>query len=291
MFGFWGEHDIMGQLERLNGTHGYSGSFHRGAAAIWVLALTVGCTQNVETGLDFGPGDPTPTAGDDAATAAGDSEGGGTQSTGPDTPGGDEDPTAEGTDGDDGPASCGNGVREGNESCDGMDFGEDSCQGFGFDDGPLSCSPQCTVLTEACFSCGDGERTLAEACDGEDFGAETCVSLGFPGGSLSCASDCMSVVTDGCDPLPNCGDGVVSGTEECDGPNLGGSSCQNLGFDEGALGCNAGACTFDTGACTLLDCGHNGDFCLFSESNPQSTCCPGGVGGNFLGLCNLFVCV
>ena len=32
------------------------------------------------------------------------------------------------------------------------------------------------------------------------------------------------------------------------------------------------------------------DFCLFDENNPQSTCCPAGVGGNVLGLCALLVC-
>ncbi len=36
-----------------------------------------------------------------------------------------------------------------------------------------------------------------------------------------------------------CGDGILSGGEECDGSNLGGMTCQDLGFDSGVLACDA----------------------------------------------------
>lgn len=50
-------------------------------------------------------------------------------------------------------------------------------------------------------------------------------------------------------PAPHCGDGAVNRPEEaCDGADLGGASCETLGFDEGELAC-APDCTFDTSAC------------------------------------------
>jgi hypothetical protein len=47
-----------------------------------------------------------------------------------------------------------------------------------------------------------------------------------------------------------CGDGVLGGTEECDGEELGGQTCVglDLGFTGGALACSDG-CTFDASMC------------------------------------------
>ena len=39
---------------------------------------------------------------------------------------------------------CGNGVKEGSESCDGTDFGSDTCQTWDYDDGNLACTSSCT---------------------------------------------------------------------------------------------------------------------------------------------------
>ena len=47
----------------------------------------------------------------------------------------------------------------------------------------------------------------------------------------------------------SCGDGVLQPGEECDGMNLGGMTCQALGFGSGALACSSD-CTFDTSGCT-----------------------------------------
>lgn len=46
-----------------------------------------------------------------------------------------------------------------------------------------------------------------------------------------------------------CGDGIISGDEECDGTNLGGQTCQSLGYYGGTLSCKAD-CTFNTSGCT-----------------------------------------
>lgn len=57
-------------------------------------------------------------------------------------------------------ASCGNGVREGSEQCDGGQLGGQTCVGLGYDQGALACSPSCTLDTSGC-------ETLACAGQGE----------------------------------------------------------------------------------------------------------------------------
>jgi len=46
-----------------------------------------------------------------------------------------------------------------------------------------------------------------------------------------------------------CGDGIISGNEQCDGANLAGQTCQSLGYYGGTLSCKAD-CTFNTSQCT-----------------------------------------
>ena len=45
-----------------------------------------------------------------------------------------------------------------------------------------------------------------------------------------------------------CGDNITGNNEECDGNNISLASCQNLGYDFGALTCT-GNCTFDESQC------------------------------------------
>jgi hypothetical protein len=57
-------------------------------------------------------------------------------------------------------ASCGNGVLEGAEQCDGGQLGGQTCVGLGYDQGALGCSPSCTLDTSGCetLNCaGQGE--------------------------------------------------------------------------------------------------------------------------------------
>ncbi|MFH2006080.1 MAG: DUF4215 domain-containing protein [bacterium] len=52
-----------------------------------------------------------------------------------------------------------------------------------------------------------------------------------------------------------CGNGQLDGSEECDGAELGGQSCQSLGLDVGTLGCTSD-CTLDHSGCRAPDtCG------------------------------------
>jgi hypothetical protein len=55
-----------------------------------------------------------------------------------------------------------------------------------------------------------------------------------------------------------CGDGKIEPSEECDGTNLNGATCETAGFAKGTLGCAPG-CTFDTSGCvrsTVPGCGN-----------------------------------
>ena len=53
-------------------------------------------------------------------------------------------------------------------------------------------------------------------------------------------------------PTQVCGNNIREGTEQCDMSDLGGQTCQTLGFGGGTLSCTA-QCTFDTNSCTVAD--------------------------------------
>src|SRR5262245_22689209 len=59
-------------------------------------------------------------------------------------------------------------------------------------------------------------------------------------------------------PPPNCGDGQISGREECDGTNLGGKTCATASsiFASGTLRCDPNTCTFDVRKCEYPKCGN-----------------------------------
>ena len=95
--------------------------------------------------------------------------------------------------------SCGNGVWNPGESCDGNDLHGGTCASLGFAGGALSCNPDCTYNTGACQAsiCPNGIKEGAEACDTNDFGGQTCASFGFAAGSLACDASCQ-ILTSGC---------------------------------------------------------------------------------------------
>jgi len=46
-----------------------------------------------------------------------------------------------------------------------------------------------------------------------------------------------------------CGDDVIEPTEQCEGTDLAGESCESLGLYPGVLGCNPTVCNFDVSGC------------------------------------------
>ena len=158
------------------------------------------------------------------------------------------------------------------EECDGFDLGGLTCGDLGLGTGVLACDATCQLDTTGCSGppvCGDGEiNQTSEACDGADFGGATCESLGLGPGTLACSSSC-TFDTNGCAEPPTCGDGVINqSSESCDGGDLGGATCKDVGFLGGTLGCNPD-CTFDASACEGVP------FCGDGEINRAEEECDG----------------
>lgn len=82
---------------------------------------------------------------------------------------------------------------------------------------------------------------------------------------------------------PTCGDGVIGPLEECDGADLAGKTCLDLGLDAGTLACSA-ACTFDLGGCPAKPtCGNgqldDGEACEGADLGGQTCETLGFAGG------------
>jgi cysteine-rich repeat protein len=159
---------------------------------------------------------------------------------------------------------CGDGLAEGAEPCDGDDLGTATCTTVpgGFDAGTLACNATCDGWnTSACVEwCGNGVLNPGEVCDGTDLDGNDCTTVpgGFAEGTLACNATCGGFVTTGC--VRACGNGVLNGTEACDGDDFGGVTCASLGFHGGPLVCSA--------TC---------DEILVSACNPTPAVCGDGV--------------
>jgi cysteine-rich repeat protein len=98
---------------------------------------------------------------------------------------------------------CGNGVRDGEEECDGSDVGDSSCLDYGGGEGQLLCNYQCGFDFTNCTNvCGNGVLDGDEGCDGSDFGGQTCADYGgtTAEGHLTCAG--CSIDPSACNPDP-----------------------------------------------------------------------------------------
>ena len=67
------------------------------------------------------------------------------------------------------------------------------------------------------------------------------------------------------EPDPVCGDEEVNGGDQCDGGDLGGATCESLGFARGVLACSA-ECGFDVAGCEAVDADEDG-VDLFTEES------------------------
>ncbi|MBU1534797.1 hypothetical protein KKF84_05725, partial [Myxococcota bacterium] len=96
--------------------------------------------------------------------------------------------------------------------------------------------------------CGNGIREIGEACDIDDLNNQTCQTMGYQFGALSCNAQCEFDTSD-CDVLLNiCGNAIVEAGEQCDSNNLGGATCDSLGYGSGDLSCLD--CYFNVSGCS-----------------------------------------
>lgn len=118
-------------------------------------------------------------------------------------------------------STCGDGVKNGTDVCDGDDLGGQSCQTQGFSAGDLKCFPNCTGFdTSSCTGqivCGNGMIEGNEVCDGTQLNGETCESQGLGLGTLACKDDCSGYDTSGCSEecQPQCGTRVCGPDPVC----------------------------------------------------------------------------
>ena len=99
----------------------------------------------------------------------------------------------------------------------------------------------CNGVDDDCDgACDDGFA----CCQGRD---RDCTALGYFSGTATCLDSCAGFDERSCS---NCGDGDVDAGEDCDGADLNGMDCTDLGmgFAGGTLSCAAG-CGFDTSRC------------------------------------------
>jgi hypothetical protein len=113
--------------------------------------------------------------------------------------------------------------------------------------------------------CGDGRLSTTEACEGFELRSQRCSDLGFESGVLACASDCTFDTT----RCVRCGDGVVGGSEVCDGTVDSTLTCASVRGDgaTGALSCAADCTAILDDDC--IDPAVDVPFAPCSESEPR----------------------
>jgi|GEM_PF-6088747 hypothetical protein len=166
-----------------------------------------------------------------------------------------------------GTPQCGNSIVEGSEQCDGYAVRGFSCLTLGFNNGAIACTASCQLDTSGCTIaspvmnlCGNGLLDAGELCDGANFGDLGCESYNFIGGQLLCSADCKTIERQLCKRPEQtqqqvCGDGIVTGSEVCDGNEHGSVTCGSLGHAGGILTCAADCLNFNESQCTTDVCG------------------------------------
>jgi hypothetical protein len=76
-----------------------------------------------------------------------------------------------------------------------------------------------------------------------------------------------------------CGDAAKNGAEDCDGTDLGGGTCETLGYSTGTLGCSSG-CTYDVSQCVLGKIPATGQTQCWNASGTSIACIGTGEDGH-----------
>ncbi|MBW3020191.1 hypothetical protein KY334_02765, partial [Candidatus Woesearchaeota archaeon] len=154
--------------------------------------------------------------------------------------------------------TCGNGVVDDGEQCDGD---KSTCEDEGyFKGGDINCFPpgninQCKWNNTNCSNCGNNIKDDGEECDSNDFGNQDCETFNKINGNLKCTNQCKIELN--CEE-PTCNnDGIKDPNELCDGNDLRGKTCEDFGLISGVLKC--ADCIFDKSECLEPNaCNNNG---------------------------------
>ena len=95
--------------------------------------------------------------------------------------------------------------------------------------GRIDCADaeSCSADDACAVVCGNDRIDNGEQCDGAQLNGSTCFSLGQGNGTLSCNNLCLFDISQ-CVAGPECGDGIIDVTEECDDNNgSNGDGCDN----------------------------------------------------------------
>jgi hypothetical protein len=87
------------------------------------------------------------------------------------------------------PWSCGDGVQDAPEECDGVDAV--SCASYIGGTGSFACDASCRWDFSGCSRCGNRVLNGLEDCDGDRFAdGFSCEALGYSGGQVECLPTC-----------------------------------------------------------------------------------------------------
>jgi hypothetical protein len=151
----------------------------------------------------------------------------------------------------------------------------------------LSLSLSFALLPLACFKAtdfgNDEAETSESGSESPESGSESPTTNDSQDGNEAPSTDPSTDPTT--DPTEGmgeawCGNGVIDAGEQCDGMDLGGASCGDVGKESGTLGC-AGDCTFDGTACYTCGDGliEGGEKCDGSNLADQTCITQGFVDG------------
>jgi hypothetical protein len=188
-------------------------------------------------------------------------------------------------------ATCGNGVVEENEECDGdqacsVECLKVACGNARLDEGeeceppaPGACSERCQIVR-----CGNGRVDPGEECEPPSVGSCTndCLMAACKNGRIDPGEDCDPPLPGSCDSTCHaveCGNGKLEEGEGCEPPNSEScdAACHPTGCGDGKLSgseeCDPPAAKSCDGSCRRIQCGNarldEGEAC----EPPSSTSC------------------
>ncbi len=179
------------------------------------------------------------------------------------------------------PTVCGDDVITGSEVCDGDNLAGTDCTDSGFVAAAgLECSGSCLDFDESgcTASCGNSIQEPGESCDDGPSGSASCTAqctlVGCDDGTCDRPAETAATCPQDCPAV--CGDNTITHDELCDGVEMDGASCLDLGFTDAAGSvCNDTCDGLDTTDC-VATCGDGNleptEDCDDGNSNVDDGC-------------------